>query len=743
VGVVLACLALSGCSGCGDDDAPPNATETPTPPQDQEGWQTSVSMVSSLPLCDVRHRGLLFDFGSPGMVGRYGSQIESPIGIVDTQHDGATWGRVYDRKVTLRFHLPKVDDIFVSMRAIGHDSSRVNVALDGYLLDIIKFGREEARVAKSRTTSLPVDAGIHTLQLRFRGYKRSDSNPFAELDWLRIGSRSDGDRTYGPPTFEDVLDLQAALGGVPHRALSLRAPSSVMCTMRIPPHAQFRVAVGLNGDGKATAAILLHREKKDPVVLRQVEVEGGEKATWTDLDLPLHDYAGQLVGLELITTRSSAGRVMFGDPQLDVPIRERAHTRKAKVVALVAMSGIQKRDVPPWRGADSPHLPTLGRLAKKATVFDDHRVPSTLVSAVMASLLSGLTPHETSLNDPGAQLPKDVRTLGTMARNASVRSAMFSNVPTTFGPFGFEQPWEKFVAFPPNEGASSGAPMDQAAAFLTDRAGTEGRPTFAIIHTRGGHPPWEVTPDEAAEMPPDEYSGRMSPRRAAQQLAELDGRHSRLTEQDQERLNALFLAALSRQDRALGQFVRRLEEAELWDDTLLIVTGDVSSSLGDFFADGAPLTEGMLNVPLYVHFPKGDHAGARVENPSDVYDITRTLLAALGIEPLPEMRGHDLAAIAEGFAPAQRLRGAFLDDTYAVRWGQFVLRGKNDERPSLCNLSVDPTCAYDHTDLHPRVTLSLFRQLAHDRAQGKKPPERQPLTLDAQAAAWLSVWGAY
>lgn len=736
-------VVLSGCSGCGNDAAPPNATEAPTPPQDEEGWHTSVSMFSSLPLCDVRHRGLLFDFGSPGMVGRYGSQIESPIGIVDTQHDGATWGRVYDRTVSLRFHLAKVDELFVSLRAIGHDSSRVNVAIDGYLLDVIKFGRDEAKVGRSRTTSLPVDAGLHTLQLRFRGYKRSDANPFAELDWLRIGLRSDGDRTYGPPTFEDVLDPQAALGGVPHRAISLRAPSSVMCTMRIPPHAQFRVAVGLNGDGQGTAAVLLHREKGDPVVLRQVDVEGGKGATWTDLDLPMHQYAGQLVGLELVTTQSTGGRIMFGDPQLDLPVRERSHTRKAKVVALVSLSGVQKRDLPPWRGAESPHLPTFGRLAKKATIFDDHRAPSTLVSSVMASLLSGLTPRETALFDPGAQLSKDVRTIGTLARNASVRSGMFTNVPTTFAPFGFASSWETFEAYPPNEGAAASAPLDAAAKFLTDRTGADGRPTFAVVHTRGGHPPWEVTPDEASKLPPDEYSGRMSPRRAAQQLAELDGRHSRLTEQDQERLNALFLAALSRQDRALGNFIRSLEEAELWDDTLLIVTGDVSSSLGDFFVDGAPLSEGMLTVPLYVHFPKGDQAGARVENPSDVYDLTRTLLAALDIKPLAEMRGHDLAAIAEGFVPAQRLRGAFLDDTYAVRWGQFVLRGKNDERPALCDLSVDPTCAYDHSDLHPRVTLALFRHLAHERITGKKPPERQPLTLDSQAAAWLSVWGAY
>lgn len=745
LGSAIIALAASGGGGCGGDAEPSSAGAPTSMPRDETGWATSVSLVTDLPHCDVFHRGLLFDFGSPGMIGRYGAQVASPLGIVETQHDGATWGRVYDRRVSLRFHLPDPEAVFVSLRAIGHDANRVDVSLDGYLLGTVKLSRKGAAVGRTRTSRFPVDEGLHTLQLRFRGRQRNDANPFAEVDWVRVGVRPDADRTYGPPTFDDIVDLQAALAGVPHRALSLRSPSRVTCPVHVLPGARFRVAVGLDGGETATAAVVVRAEGEAPTVLESVDLQGGEDAAWTQLDLPLDAYEDQIVGLELRAGRGQTGRVLFGDPELVAPDRAPVRVRKAKVVAVVVLSGLERRDLPPWRGVPSPHLPTLGRFAKKETVFDDHRVPSTLVSAVIASLLSGLDPRETALHDLGARLPETVPTLGTLARNASVRSAMFTNVPTTFEPFGFAAAWETFVAHPPNEGAAASAPLDRARAFLTDREGSDdGRPTFAFVHTRGGHPPWDVTPDEAKRLPPGpSYSVRFSPRRAAQQLAALDGRHSRLTEGDRARLEALALAALSRQDRALGELVRALEEAELWDDTLMIVTGDVSSSLRHFYRDGGPLDEEALSVPLYVHFPGGDHGGDRVASPTEVYDVTRTVVGALDMAPRPDMRGRDLAAIAARVTLRQWPRSALRDDTYAVRWGRYVLRGQPERRPTVCDLAVDPTCAYDRTDVHPGITLAMFRRLAHERATGREPPPRQPLTLDAQAAAWLSVWGAY
>ena len=429
-----------------------------------------------------------------------------------------------------------------------------------------------------------------------------------------------------------------------------------------------------------------------------------------------------------------------------IAARAEDKTPTARAVVVVVLNGVERNDLPPWRDAETPHLPTLNKLAQSATLFHAHRVPSTLVSATMASLVAGVSPRAHALSDSGARLPAAVHTVASVARESSVRAAMFTGVPTTFEPFGFASGWDKFAAYPPNSGALASAPMLDAGTWLTDAAQptAEGRPMFAVVHARGGHPPWEVTPDEARKLPPADYTGYFGPRRAAQILAKLQGRHSRLTEQDTERMNALFYAGLSGQDRALGELIAMLEERGLWDSTLFVVTGDVSSSRRELFRDGGALTERALTTPLYVHFPDGKYGGVRVDSPTQIYDITHTALAALGLKKPTDMHGRDLAAIAMGNAPAaDRISVAINDDKYSVRWGQFVLHASRDASPKLCALDVDPTCGYDRRHRFPLVAQALFRRFAVFEHSRGKPPLREPLTLDSEAAATLKVWGVY
>jgi hypothetical protein len=739
--IAMLLVLTSGCRGCDTDDPGPSE---PPPTAAESGWLPAVSLVDAIATCDVDHRGALIDMGSPAMVGRHRTRLEPPVGVVDVEHDGATWARIYEGKLTLTFHLPHVTPVFVALRGIGRDARIVNVAIDGYLLDALKLDKDAIATRTSRTTALPLDAGLHRLELRFRGGRRSDSEPYAEIDWIRIGVPDELTRTYGAPTLDEILVPDAQLGGVPHRGISLHAPGSARCTLRVPPGARLRTAVGVMGGGKATAAVVIHRRGTEKV-LERVEVAGGPDATWTDVEVPLQEFAYEHVTIELSAVKSAGnGRLVFGDPTLFVPSAPTVETPRAAAVVVVFVAGVTKTDLPPWRDTETPHLHAFRQMAQRWTVFDDHRAPSTLVSAVAASFLTGLSPRSHSLVDPGARLPSSLRTLGAIAREGSVRGAMFTSVPTTFGFFGFDTQWEKFVAYPPNEGRAASSPMDDAAVFATEKVeGGADRPVLAVLHVRGGHPPWDVTPDEAAKLPPTDYSGLFGPRRAAQQLAELDGRHSRMGDGDRERLRALFFAGVARQDRALARLFERLEEADLFDRSLIIVTGDVASSRQTFFADGLDLEENLLSLPLYVHFPGGEHAGQRVERPTEIYDLTRTVLAAVGVKAPAEILGHDLSAIAAGFEDVQRVRVAFRDDQYSARWGAFVLRGRPGEKPHLCELDVDPTCSYDRTAFHPTIAQALFRRLALATSTERKPPDREPLTLDSEAAAMLDVWGAY
>ncbi|HVY47614.1 MAG TPA: hypothetical protein VHB21_17110, partial [Minicystis sp.] len=312
--------------------------------------------------------------------------------------------------------------------------------------------------------------------------------------------------------------------------------------------------------------------------------------------------------------------------------------------------------------------------------------------------------------------------------------------------FGFAEAWEKFAEFAPSSGDPATAPLDAAAQWVTDVARASGEPRMlVVVHARGGHPPWDVR--DPSTVPPKDYTGLVEPRRAAEILAKLRKRKARevLNDADRVRVRALEQIALGGQDRALGGLVAALKSANLWDQTLLMVTGDVASGASDAFlyADGLDLDERLLTLPLYVHFPAGLYGGRRVVDATEIYDVAKTALAALGLSFVRPALGRDLAAVAsEVETGAAGPQVATLGERYAARWGDLVLAGRFPKPPSMCDLSVDAACAFDRRDVMPLATLGIFRRLVHagTAARGLAPP-REPATIDADTLAQLKVWG--
>lgn len=446
----------AGCNGCGDSTGESQGDAAPTPAasaDDEDGFVTAFDMIDQLPGCDADHRGVLLDMGADALLGAYGWNLGAPSGVVASRYEGATWARIYDRKVDLTFATPATTPVFVAMRAVGRDARTATLSIDGQLMGTLRLSRGEVTIRSTRTTKLPLEAGLHQLRLRFRGRKKQGADPFAEIDWIRIGVPDEVERTYGAPTQLDLLAASAKLAGVPHRAIALRAPGSVRCTLRIPPEAQFRAAVGIRGTGSAKVAVKLRTDGDAPKVLQWTEVQGGDSASWTNLRLPLSDHEAQIGALELALTEAhGTGRLLIGDPKVVVPAEEARKTARAKTVVIVVLNGVERDDLPPWRNTVTPHLPTLSMLSESATVFDAHRAPSSLVSATVASLISGVSPRTHQLYDAGARLPDSVQTLGRLARDASVRAAMFTGVPTTFKVFGFAGQWEPFGEYPRTAG---------------------------------------------------------------------------------------------------------------------------------------------------------------------------------------------------------------------------------------------------------------------------------------------------
>jgi arylsulfatase A-like enzyme len=437
---------------------------------------------------------------------------------------------------------------------------------------------------------------------------------------------------------------------------------------------------------------------------------------------------------------------------LVAPAEEPPAIPPARAVVIVALTGVERGDLPPWSGRADPRLPTLSELAASATAFELHRAPTTVVSGVMASLLTGLPPQAHTLSDAGARLPERMTTIGAIARDSSVRSAMFTGVPATFRAFGFASGWGRFVEHPPGSGEPATTPIDAAAAWITETAREgPGARLLAVIHARGGHPPWEVAPKELSALKPADYAGPIEPRRAGQVLARIRSSWRRakiLTGNDRDRIRDLSAIALAGQDRAIGGVIAALKAAGLWDETLLVVTGDVASGRSDeaLYGDALDLSEVPLTLPLYVHFPGDMYSGLRISAPTEIVDIPTTALAALRLAFAQgrKVYGRDLSAVASGREGIERdPQVAALGDRYSTRWGALVLFGRFGAPPFLCDLALDPTCAFNRREVMPLSTMALFRRtVAFDAATRAPASQREPATIDPDTAAQLSVWGS-
>lgn len=703
--------------------------------------------VANLARCDVTHRGALIDLGSKATGGVDGTWSFAPEEVTPSvERDGATWESVTSRALSYRFVQEIPGPVFVSLRAKARAARKVSVTIDGQPVGVLALDRKQARITSTRSSGFAISPGEHTIALRFVGSSRG-SEPLAEVDWIRIAPVVEDQLTtgsYAPPTLRE-LSYSVTLDGIPHRAIALRAPSAVRCTTAIAEGARLRGVIGFAGAGEGSAEIRGLRDGKEPVSLGRFQVKGGDQAKWTPLDVSLEGVTGDITAIELSALSGApGGRLVFGDPVIVMPQEAEQPMPQAKLVVVFVLSSIDAARFPPLAAAGS--LPVLEELRSRSTAFLRHRSPTTVTSGVMASLLTGMSPRRHGVEDTGARLPDRLTTIAEAARDGSVQTAMFTGSPTTFAPFGFDQGWDRFAAFSPVSGTSATAPITEAAAWVSRHMKDPKARGLVVIHARGGHPPWDVTGSEASDLAPVDYSGSMEPRRSAQVIARARAKKSRyrLSEADRIRMWALYEKGLAGQDRALGALVETLRKDDLWKDTLFVVTSDTGVSNRAPFGEGEDLSEESLSVPLWVRFPAGDKKGLTVDTPTAVTDVSRTVLAALGLGIPKHFEGADLyaTATAQAFASARPL-GATLGSRYSVRWGDFLLHGTAGKSPVLCDLSQDPSCENSRLDPMPIVSRAMFRWMwdADFAARQARSEPREPATVDADTAAALSVWG--
>ena len=737
----LAAIVMAGCDGCAErapgSSGSAAAGTAPAPPRLED--RVLLSFFDELSTCDVEHRGHLIDLGGPADALRVDAPLEPSSA---TELEGSSFRAVGTQDLRIRFVLAEPQRLFVAARLAPRSARSVTMLLDGMSVGAARFkrGDQAIRIVEGRVSAQPFDAGEHEVTLRFSGPRGADVR--ALVDWVRVGFPDELKETYGAPVLADVTAPAAALGKTPQRAFSLRMPSVVRCGARVAPRTALRTSGGLLGAGEGEAEIVARVEGEAPVSLQRVSVKGGDSASWTSLEIPLEPFANKTVFFEFAARAGThTSRILFGEPALVSSTVEPAGVPPSQVVVLVVLSGVDVDELPGYADRPTPGLDNLRRLSERATVFRAHRAATTRPTGSVATLLTALPADSLTLAHLGGPLPDRAPTLAERATQRNALTAFYTGVPHSFAPFALQRGFISFTASSPVEGDGK-LPIFEAAKWLTQSLGqARDRSHLLVVHARGGHPPWVIDTQQLDLMPPDNYTGDVSPRRAAQQLAAIrkKKRFSELAPTAQTRLGALHHAALADQDRAIGDVLKAVADANLDDKVLLVVTADVASGLSRLFDETPPLEETRLRLPLYVVFPGGAHAQTEVRAVTDALDVAATLHRALGVELPKGAPGRDLAAVAQGLPLAGRaLSLAVANDAHLVRMEDYALSPTG----KLCDVRADPTCLYDQRAVFPLTAQLLVRLRAQAVARQPAPFERQNAQIDDATLSALRVWGA-
>lgn len=124
-----------------------------------------------------------------------------------------------------------------------------------------------------------------------------------------------------------------------------------------------------------------------------------------------------------------------------------------------------------------------------------------------------------------------------------------------------------------------------------------------------------------------------------------------------EHLRNEYAALLSMCDEHLGKVLDKMDELDLWQDTMLIVCTDHGYLLGehDWWAKNVqPWYDENAHVPLFIWDPRSRKAGERRQSLVQMIDFPATLLEFFG-QPLPaDMQGVPLAETVESDAPVRQ-----------------------------------------------------------------------------------------
>ncbi len=685
------------------------------------GYAPYVALDDVLHLADVYHQGLYIDFGTPARAKYTHGNWKSGWGTDkrfksrSVSHVGST-GRLY-------FPLGKVEPVTLRLRLRPVGTQTLTLFVNGRSLPVMRLDKGEAFA----DYDMPVPAdhlvkGENYLLMRFGGTTRlAGEDVSVAFESLRvIPGMEQENSSFEPPTFFETKSDIALGDAKALKALKMPADSRLAWQVEVPKGGMLYVRIGA--------------EQSTPTRIIATTVEGEKKTLlsaqatkeWKAHRLSLAEWEGELVQIELVA-EGKTGTVYWAKPTVFFAQSEKEKQpdfKQAKNVVLLLVDTLRADKLTAINPKTRVKTPAVDALASDGVTFTAAQSPENWTKPSVASVLTSLYPMTHCAKTFPAKLSDKATMLSEIYKKAGFATGSFIANGYVSDKFGFDQGWDHYTNYI-RESKSTEAEnvFGEAASWIEKNKGSR---FFAYIQTIDPHVPYDP-PDPYLQMyDKQEYNGPVESRLTAKIQEKASASTTYLSGRDKARLETLHDGEISYHDEHLRQFVAKLKELGLYEDTVFIMTSDHGEEFNEHgrYGHGHSVYQELLNVPFIIRYPAAVPKGKRYDMTVSTLDIGPTLLALSGIDIPSTFEGRNLLPTLSTGTPAfpAVAFSDFLDNWRVVRAGRWklVLQGA---RSMFYDLKNDPLEKTDisgkKATLAKRYTRALLGQFLAARQRGR------------------------
>jgi choline-sulfatase len=336
-------------------------------------------------------------------------------------------------------------------------------------------------------------------------------------------------------------------------------------------------------------------------------------------------------------------------------------------------------------GYKQVETPALDALAADGVRFTQAFTHSPITNTSHITILTGLLPSVHGVTDFGVPLSPQHVTAAELLKKRGYQTAAFIGAvildSNTLAP-GLDRGFDFYDNFPAKtETKQRWGRVERRGMEVVAHAETwfdkhRTGPHFVWVHLYDPHDPYE---------PPPPFSEKYK--------------------------DHLYDGEIAYADSAVARWIAFLKKAGVYDNAIIVVTGDHGEGLGEHGEEthGLFLYDSTLHVPLILKTPLktagAAHHGTVIDAQVRTTDILPTILSATGVAAPAELNGESLLPLIEQKineqtpnAQASSRRPLFGETDYPLRWGWAALRALRTDntkwieapRPELYDLPADP-----------------------------------------------------